>query len=240
MKDTANRNFELLTKKTYPGRGIIIGASSDAESIFQIYWIMGRSPNSRNRVFVLGNDGSVRTKAHDPALLTDPSLVIYYPVRNFDHTHIISNGDQTDTIYDYLERGNTFEAAMDSREYEPDGPNYTPRIAGVSDISKKSIRYKLAIAKTLFNNGDYPVHQYFHYQALLPGFGHMITTYEDDSSPLESFRGEPRLVPVHDSIDKNLTAYWDALDNDNRVSLMVKQIDLASAKANVIIVNKNG
>ncbi len=236
MPTSLENNYLSLQKNPYPGRGIICGINSDADKFFQIYWIMGRSANSRNRVFALNEDGSVRTKAFDESKLEDPSLIIYNPARNVEKNHIMTNGDQTDTIYEYIKKGNTFEEAIKSREFEPDNPNYTPRI---SAITKEDFSCILSINKTLNNNPDYPAVYFYHFKNFAPGTGRMITTYAGDGNPLPSFMGEPVPVPVKDSLAENLDYYWQALNQENRVSLLVKEIDMKSALFNTKIVNSH-
>jgi hypothetical protein len=232
----AIKNAEKLQKNKYPGRGIVLGASADGKKFFQIYWIMGRSENSRNRIFIEEN-GFVRTKAYYDSKLTDPSLIIYYPLKSFENFHIISNGDQTDTVYDYLKSGESFEAALMTRTFEPDEPNYTPRITGLTELEGKNA-YTLAILKT--QNGDPAtcIRSFFNYEKPIPGFGHCIHTYESDGTVLPSFSGEPYIVPIPNSIDEGLNYYWELLDPDNRISILAKTIDIKTGKADIKIKNR--
>ena len=228
---------ELLRNNPYPGRGIAMGCSEDGRRGIIVYFIMGRSVNSRNRVFEKTADG-IRTKAHDPAKLTDPSLVIYNPVR-FYHGHaIVTNGDQTDTIRDFMASGSDFRSALLTREYEPDPPNYTPRI---SAILMPGGSYSLSILKTAAGNPGCCLRSFFEYSSPVPGLGHFISTYETDGDPLPSFTGEP--VPVGINLSVGLDALardvWDALNDENKVSLYAAEIDLASGGANEVILNKN-
>lgn len=231
------KTFEKkLKKSSYPGRGIIIGMTPDSKNIVQIYWIMGRSVNSRNRIFEMDGD-FMRTKAYDDALLTDPSLVIYFPMKTYSSIHIVANGDQTDTIYKHLTIGKTFEDALEKRKFEPDSPNFTPRISGVADI--KSRGYKLSILKTVDNNEHLEQKCFFSYGDFISGIGHCITTYSDDGIPLPSFEGEPYKVKLFDDIDVNLNTFWGYLNKENRVSLAVKFINAKTGKAIIKIINEN-
>lgn len=225
-----------LVKSKYPGRGIVIGLTPDKQNIVQIYWIMGRSTNSRNRIFEMDGD-FMRTKAFDEALLTDPSLVIYYPIKNYGSSHIVTNGDQTDTIYKHLAIGQTFEDALEKRKFEPDPPNFTPRISGLADT--KSQGYKLSILKTINNNEHLEQKCFFSYGDFISGIGHCITTYMDDGNPLPSFGGEPYTVKLFNDIDINLETFHNYLNRDNRVSTAVKFINVNTSKAVVKIINEN-
>ena len=229
-------NFETLQKNSYPGRGIVVGLSSDSKTIYQIYWIMGRSSNSRNRIFVQEGD-FIQTKAFDESKLEDPSLIIYYPMKKYNNCHIVTNGDQTDTIYDSLSYGKTFEDAVNTRCFEPDAPNFTPRISNIVATDEDFI-CKISINKTLNNDSNYPAINIYKYAHLIPGVGFLITTYSQDGNPLPSFCGEPIHVPIFDDISTNLTSYWDCLDSENKISLFVKSIDLASGNDSVLIINK--
>jgi len=227
---------ENLKNSTYPGRGIVIGLTPNGKSIVQVYWIMGRSANSRNRVFEM--DGSfMRTKAFDEVRLTDPSLVIYYPMKSIGSSHIVTNGDQTDTIYKYLVNNSTLEEALYTRQFEPDPPNLTPRISGISNIA--SMTYKLSILKTVNNDEELEQKCFFSYANYIKGIGHCITTYADNGIPLPSFEGEPYKVALFDNIDETMEKFWGYLDKDNRVSLAVKFISVKTHEAKVKIVNKN-
>jgi len=230
-------NMEALRANPYPGRGIVIGHTPDATHLAQVYWIMGRSENSRNRVFVREGD-VVRTAPFDESKVEDPSLIINDCVRVLDRIHIVSNGDQTDTIYDAIRNGETFEDALYTRTFEPDGPNYTPRIAGIIDPDDIHA-YKLGILKTVGNDPERPVRHIYNFEKAIPGVGHLIATYSGDGSPLPAFDGEPQLVEILDGIGDTLDLYWGALDADNKVSLLVKFIDCATGATDVRIVNKN-
>jgi len=226
----------ILSESVYPGRGIVIGQTPDARAYVQVYWIMGRSPTSRNRVFITEGD-FVKTDTVDKSQEVDP-LTLYYPAKTLNGCHIITNGDQTDTIYEALQDGGSFASALDTRTFEPDGPNFTPRISGVVDLNDKDYAYRLCVIKTLANNPDYCTRQYFGYAQAVPGLGHCITTYPDDGSPLPSFSGEPFLVELFDDLERTTEFYWDILNADNRVSLMAKFIDVSTGATQLKIINK--
>lgn len=237
MKQIAIDNAKKLKSNPYPGRGIVLGISDNCTKLFQIYWIMGRSENSRNRVFVEEN-GSVRTKAYDESKLTDPSLIIYYPLKSFNKYHIISNGDQTDTVYDYIKSGKSFEDALMTRTFEPDEPNFTPRITGIMELDGKNA-YSIAILKTQNGSPDTCIRNFFNYQKPIPGLGHCIHTYEQDGRILPSFYGEPYLMPIPNNIDEALNYYWDLLNGDNRISVLAKTIDVETGKVDIRIINRH-
>ena len=227
-----------LKENAYPGRGIVLGKSQDGKSAVIVYFIMGRSENSRNRAFVEEGEG-IRTQAFDPAKLTDPSLVIYAPVRVLGNKTIVTNGDQTDTIYDGMDEQLTFEQALRSREFEPDGPNYTPRISGVVHLQKGDFKYTMSILKS--NNGNPAAcNRYtFDYENPVSGEGHFIHTYMHDGNPLPSFEGEPKLVFLPNDMDSFVDMLWRSLNEENKVSLFVRYIDLATGSYRTRIVNKN-
>ena len=227
-----------LKSNAYPGRGIVIGRSRDGKYAVAAYFIMGRSSNSRNRVFVTEGEG-IRTQAFDPSKLEDPSLVIYAPVRVLGNKTIVTNGDQTDTIYEGMDRQMTFEQSLRSREFEPDAPNYTPRISGIMHIENGKYNYAMSILKS--NHGD-PAsccRYTFAYENPLAGEGHFIHTYMCDGDPLPSFEGEPKLVELVDDMDAFTDMLWQSLNADNKVSLFVRYIDLETGKYTSKIVNKN-
>ena len=227
-----------LKGNAYPGRGIIIGKTPDGTKAVTAYFIMGRSENSRNRVFVTEGEG-IRTQAYDPSKLTDPSLIIYAPVRVLGNKTIVTNGDQTDTAYDGLAKGLSFEQALRIREFEPDGPNYTPRISGVLLVENGEYHYAMSILKS--NNGN-PVasNRYtFTYENPVAGEGHFIHTYKCDGNPLPSFEGEPKLVNILDDMDAYTELLWNSLNEENKVSLFVRYIDIATGAYETKIVNKN-
>ena len=223
-----------LRGNAYPGRGIVIGKSQDGGRAVVAYFIMGRSVNSRNRIFAEEPDG-IRTEAADPAKMEDPSLIIYHPVRQMGRGLIVTNGDQTDTIRDFLEKGLPFEQALRTREFEPDGPNWTPRISGLLSPDGS---YKLSILKAADEAGTACLRQTFEYPGQA-GLGHFLHTYQCDGSPIPSFEGEPTPVTIEGDIDAFTTSLWESLNQDNKVSLFVRYIDLATGQAQTRIVNKN-
>ena len=234
LNELANSNLNNLKQNAYPGRGIIIGKTPDDKCLVQVYWIMGRSANSRNRVFVNEN-GNVKTKLFDESKATDPSLIIYYPVRFHNNIHIVSNGNQTDTVYEFMKSGKSFEDALLTREYEPDEPNFTPRITGITEVGGKC-SYKLSILKA--QNPGYCVRNFFHYEKAIPGFGHCLHTYSQDGNPLPSFSGEPYLLSIPGDMDETADMFWSALNEENRISLLVKYIDAGSGEVSIKIINK--
>ena len=227
-----------LSRNAYPGRGIIIGKTNDGKKAVTAYFIMGRSSNSRNRIFVEDGEG-IRTQAFDESKLEDPSLIIYAPVRVLGNKTIVTNGDQTDTIYDGMDKQLTFEQSLRSREFEPDGPNYTPRISGIMHIENGEFNYAMSILKS--NNGDPSAcNRYtFAYSNPVNGEGHFIHTYMNDGNPLPSFEGEPKLISVCGDIDEFTNMLWSNLNEDNKVSLFVRYIDIETGKYETRIVNKN-
>ncbi len=229
--------YEELKANAYPGRGIIIGKSADGKSAVTAYFIMGRSVNSRNRVFTATSDG-IRTEAADPAKLTDPHLVIYSPVRKLGNKTIVTNGDQTDTIFELMDKQQTFEQALRTREFEDDAPNYTPRISGIMHIESGSYNYAMSIIKSADGDPSSCQRFTFTYSAPAAGEGRFIHTYIGDGSPLPSFEGEPKKISVPDSIDEFTDGLWNALNEDNKVSLFVRYIDIASGEEQTRIVNK--
>ena len=227
-----------LQENAYPGRGIVLGRSEDGTKAVAAYFIMGRSENSRNRIFVEEGEG-IRTQAYDPSKLTDPSLIIYAPVRVLGHRTIVTNGDQTDTVYEGMEKSLTFEQSLRSREFEPDAPNYTPRISGLMELENGGYSYSLSILKS--NNGDPACcNRYtFSYENCAAGEGHFIHTYLHDGNPLPSFEGEPKLVAIPDDMEKFTNMLWNNLNPENKVSLFVRYIDIATGKYETVIKNKN-
>ena len=227
-----------LQGNAYPGRGIIIGRTPDGTKAVTAYFIMGRSENSRNRVFVTEGEG-IRTQAYDPSKLTDPSLIIYAPVRVLGNRTIVTNGDQTDTIYDGMDQELTFEQSLRCREFEPDGPNYTPRISGVMHIEGGKYDYAMSILKS--NNGDPSCcNRYtFTYDNPVAGEGHFIHTYKCDGNPLPSFEGEPKLVNILDDMNAYAELLWESLNEENKVSLFVRYINITTGTYETKIINKN-
>ncbi len=227
-----------LKNNSYPGRGIVIGRTPDGERAVAAYFIMGRSGNSRNRVFVADGEG-IRTQAFDPSRLVDPSLIIYAPVRVFENDTIVTNGDQTDTVYEGLRWHMTFEQSLRSREFEPDAPNYTPRISGILHVADGGFSYQLSILKSNHGDPSSCCRHTFSYGNPAAGEGHFLHTYMHDGTPLPSFEGEPKLVGMMDDMDVFTDKLWESLDQDNKVSLFVRYIDLVSGAYETRIVNKN-
>ncbi len=227
-----------LSTNSYPGRGIVIGKSPNGKYAVAAYFIMGRSENSRNRVFVTEGEG-IRTEAFDPGKLSDPSLIIYAPVRVLGNKTIVTNGDQTDTIYELMDNQQTFEQSLRTREFEPDAPNYTPRISGILHVEAGSFNYAMSILKS--NNGDPSgCNRYtFAYTSPKAGEAHFIHTYMGDGNPLPSFEGEPKLVDAADDIDAYTELLWNSLNADNKVSLFVRYISIEDGTYETRIVNKN-
>ena len=224
-----------LNTNTYPGRGIVLGKSKDGKKAVIAYFIMGRSANSRNRIFEENDRGGIRTKAFDESKMEDPSLIIYNPVLKIDGKTIVTNGDQTDTIYDHMKEGFCYHHALVTREFEPDAPNYTPRISG---IVKPNGDYNLSILKS--NLGMPECVRYFFEYPAHPGMGHDIHTYEHDGDPIPSFEGEPTPVEIDGSdIDAFTSTVWDNLNEDNKVSLFTRFINLENGEEETRIVNKN-
>lgn len=229
---------EELKNNEYPGRGIVIGRTADGKKAVTAYFIMGRSSNSRNRIFAEEGEG-IRTQAFDPSKLEDPSLIIYAPVRVLGNKTIVTNGDQTDTIYEGMDRQLTFEQSLRSREFEPDGPNYTPRISGIMHIENGTYNYAMSILKS--DDGDPSACQRFTFAYENPkaGEGRFIHTYMHDGNPLPSFSGEPKKVEIAGDIDEFTQMLWENLNEENKVSLFVRYIDIATGKYETRIVNKN-
>ena len=225
----------VLRDNTYPGRGIVLGKSADGQKAVIAYFIMGRSENSRNRIFV-EEDGGLRTQAFDPAKLKDPSLVIYWPVRKFGAATIVTNGDQTDTIYEFLAAEKTFEEALRMRTFEPDPPILTPRISG---LVHKDGSYRLSILKSANGNAESTPRFFYEYPQPVAGEGHFIHTYLGDGNPVPSFEGEPELVRIEGDIDSFTSLMWENLNEANKVSLFVRFIDLADGSEETRVVNKN-
>lgn len=227
-----------LSSNAYPGRGIVIGKSADGKYAVTAYFIMGRSENSRNRVFVEDGDG-IRTQAFDPAKLGDPSLIIYAPVRVLGNKTIVTNGDQTDTIYELMDKQQTFEQSLRTREFEPDTPNYTPRISGIMHVDNGSYNYAMSILKSSNGNPQSCSRYTFAYEKPQNGEGHFIHTYMGDGNPLPSFEGEPEWVKIEGDIDAFTNTVWNSLNEENKVSLFVRYIDIATGAFESRIINKN-
>ena len=227
-----------LKQNSYPGRGIVLGRSEDGTKAVIAYFIMGRSTNSRNRIFVEDGAG-IRTQAFDPSKMVDPSLIIYSPVRVLGNTTIVTNGDQTDTIYEGLEKGLTFEQSLRSRTFEPDGPNFTPRISGEIVLADGGFTYDMSILKSNSGDPEETLRFTFSYDCPKAGEGHFIHTYQGDGSPLPSFEGEPVPVEISGDIDSFTKAVWENLNEDNKVSLFVRFIDPKDGSCESRIVNRN-
>ena len=227
-----------LKANPYPGRGIVIGRSKDGRHAVTAYFIMGRSENSRNRIFVEEGEG-IRTQAFDPSKLTDPSLIIYAPVRVLGNQTIVTNGDQTDTIYELMSKGQTFERALATRTFEPDAPNYTPRISGLMRIEDGKYDYAMSILKSDNKDPKYCNRYTFTYDHAKAGEGRFIHTYKCNENPLPSFEGEPKRVAITDDIDGFTNLLWSSLNEENKVALFVRYIEIETGKYETRIVNKN-
>ena len=226
---------EKLSTNVYPGRGIVLGVSPDGKKAVAAYFIMGRSVNSRNRIFALEPDG-IRTEAHDPSLMKDPHLIIYHPVRELGNGLIVTNGDQTDTIWEYLARGESWEAALRTRQFEDDGPNWTPRISG---IQAGDGSYKMSILKAADAEGSACARYFYEYPAIA-GLGHFLHTYVCDGNPvIPTFQGEPERVAMNNDIDAFTDEIWNALDAENKISLYVRYTNLETGAVDTRLINKN-
>ena len=229
---------ELLAGNSYAGRGIVIGKTPNGKKAVAAYFIMGRSANSRNRVFALEGD-TLYTRPFDEALVEDPSLIIYAAVRRAGNKLIVTNGDQTDTVFWGLAEGKSFEEALSSRSFEPDAPNFTPRISGMLTFSENDFSYEMSILKSADAEGTACSRYHYCYPAL-PGVGHFIHTYVGDGNPLPTFQGEPERMAVCDDIDALTREIWENLDADNRISLYVCAVDLETGETEHSLINKNG
>jgi hypothetical protein len=234
----AGENFtRRIERNTYPGRGLILGRSSDGADWLQVYWIMGRSPNSRNRIFV-AEGSTLRTAPHDSTKLRDPALVIYEAMLELPGLFIVTNGDQTRTIFDAIASGGSFETALATREREPDAPNYTPRISGLLDLRGGKPVFALSILKANPADPAYTDRTTFRPAPPPAGLGLALTTYEGDGDPLPSFRGEPLWLPLEDEPEALADRYWNALDADNRVALAVKRIPRGGGESQIFLRNR--
>lgn len=230
MKDRIDGN-------PYVGRGIVIGKSSDSKKAATAYFIMGRSANSRNRVFTVKN-GEVFTEPFDASKVEDPSLIIYAALRKFENKLIVTNGDQTDTVYDGIVTGKSFSESLESREFEPDAPNFTPRISGMLTFGENDFKYEMSILKSLDENGSDCARYTFSYPSKA-GLGHFIHTYVTDGNPIPTFQGEPERVAIPDSIDEFADEIWNYLDENNKISLYVRYTDLTEGSYEEKLINKN-
>ena len=227
----------LLTWNTYPGRGIVLGKTADGKQSVTAYFIMGRSDNSRNRIFTEKN-GEVFTEPFDASKVQDPSLIIYAAIRSYENNLIVTNGNQTDTIWDGLKEGKTFSAALESREFEPDGPNFTPRISGMLTFGEGDFTYQMSILKSADAEGS-ACNRYTYSYAPLNGLGHFIHTYVCDGNPIPTFQGEPERIAVSNDIDEMTDILWKNLNEQNKISLYVRYVDLKTGNAENRLVNKN-
>jgi len=234
---TIDKLSDLLSSNVYPGRGIIIGKSADGKKAVTAYFIMGRSENSRNRIFEL-IEGGIRTKAYDESKLEDPSLIIYAPIRTYENKLIVTNGDQTDTIYDFLADGKTFEEALDTRCFEPDSPNWTPRISGMLVYGDKDFTYKMSILKSADPEGS-ACNRFTYSYSPIAGLGHFIHTYDCDGNPIPTFTGEPERVEIGDCIECFTKMLWDNLNESNKISLYVRFTDLETGEYEERMINKH-
>lgn len=228
---------ELIKDNPYVGRGIVIGKTEDGKKAAVAYFIMGRSENSRNRIFYTEGD-SVKTGAFDPSKLSDPSLIIYAPIRKLKNALIVSNGDQTDTIYDFVWCGKSFEEALKTREFEPDAPNFTPRISGILNFADKDFTYKMSILKSADEKGS-ACNRFTYSYSPLNGLGHFIHTYVTDGDPIPTFVGEPERVKIPNDIDEFTEEIWSNLNDSNKISLYVRYIDLENGNEENRLINKN-
>ncbi|MBQ9029980.1 MAG: IMP cyclohydrolase [Parasporobacterium sp.] len=228
---------ELIRDNAYVGRGIVIGKTPDGQKACSAYFIMGRSANSRNRIFT-EKDGVVYTEPFDASKVEDPSLIIYAAVREYENKLIVTNGDQTDTIYEKLQEGKCFRCALSTREFEPDAPNYTPRISGMLTFEDQDFTYEMSILKSADANGS-ACNRYTFSYAPLPGLGHFLHTYVCDGNPIPTFQGEPERVEIPDEIDAFTDKLWNALNEDNKISLYVRYTDLRDGSTETRLINKN-
>lgn len=229
----------LLSENTYPGRGIVIGKTADGKHAAIAYFIMGRSENSRNRIFEENEDCGIRTRAYDESKLVDPSLIIYSPVRKLGDDLIVTNGDQTDTVYNFIKEGKTFEDALRTRTFEPDAPNFTPRISGIATVKDGDFSYKLSILKSDDGN-DASVQRFFYeYAQPVAGKGHFIHTYRCDGNPIPSFSGDPEPVEIPNDLGVFTAMIWKSLNEQNKVSLFTRFINLETGEYETRIINKH-
>ena len=230
--------MKVVSENEYPGRGIVLGMDETGKKAVIAYFIMGRSVNSRNRVFEYTDDGII-TKAYDESKMEDPSLIIYAPVRELENNIIVTNGDQTDTIRDFMLEDGTFEEALRTRTFEPDGPNYTPRISGIVTLDEGSFSYKLSILKSDHGNPDSVQRFFYEYAQPVAGEGHFIHTYRCNGSPIPSFEGDPETVAISGDQEDFTINLWNALNEDNKVSLYTAFVDLETGEYDTCIINKN-
>lgn len=228
---------ELIRDNSYVGRGIVIGKTKDGKNAVSAYFIMGRSANSRNRVFA-EKDGVLYTEPFDASKVEDPSLIIYAALRKYQNKLILTNGDQTDTVYEGLKGGKCFKSSLESREFEPDAPNFTPRISGILEFADGDFSYEMSILKSADGEGT-ACNRYTFSYAALAGLGHFIHTYVGDGNPLPTFQGEPERVAIPDGIDEFTDSLWEALNHDNRISLYVRYTNLKTGSEENRLINRN-
>ena len=236
--ETANETFSRhIGSNPYPGRGLVVGKAASGEAWQQVYFIMGRSPNSRNRQFAV-DGSSLETQPFDPSKVEDPSLIIYEAMLESENRFLVSNGDQTRTLHDGLRRGESMRDALSCREREPDAPNYTPRITGMLDLQSGDASISLSVLKANKINPEFTDRHYFYPGAPSDGIGYGLTTYMGDGNPLPTFIGDPLLLPLKGSVEETLEAYWEVLDKDNRISLAIKEIALDGSSSRIVFKNK--
>ena len=228
---------ERIAGNPYVGRGVVMGKSQNGKYAVSAYFIMGRSENSRNRVFALEEDGTLFTRPFDPSKVQDPSLIIYAAARTFENCRIVTNGDQTDTVYNGLKQGRSFAGALTSRAFEPDAPNFTPRISGMITFGENDFSYEMSILKSADAEGTACNRYHFAYSAL-NGVGHFIHTYVTDGTPIPTFQGEPERVAIPDDIDALTNDIWENLDADNKISLFVEYTDLTDGSVTRRVINR--
>lgn len=228
---------ELIRDNSYVGRGIVVGKTEDGTKAVSAYFIMGRSENSRNRIFTK-KDNEVIIYPFDESKVSDPSLIIYSPVREINNNLIVTNGDQTDTVYDFVKDGKTFEEALDTREFEPDGPNWTPRISAMLTFKESDFTYKMSILKSADEEGT-ACNRYTFSYAPIKGLGHFIHTYNCDGNPIPTFTGEPERVKIENDIDSFTDKIWTNLNEQNKISIYVRYTDLKTGKTEDRLINKN-
>lgn len=229
---------KLLSENTYAGRGIVVGKTADGKKAAVAYFIMGRSENSRNRIFAEKDGGEVIIYPFDASKVEDPSLIIYSPIRVLGNKLIVTNGDQTDTIYDFVAEGKTFEEALDTRKFEPDKPNWTPRISAMLTFAENDFSYKMSILKSADENGSACNRYTFSYEPI-NGLGHFIHTYVCDGNPIPTFLGEPERVAIPNDIDELTTMLWSSLNESNKISLYVRMTDIETGETENRLINKN-
>lgn len=238
FQNDVKSNLESFTSNYYPGRGIIIGMSPNSKFMVQIYWTAGRTENSQNRV-IIKEDTFIRTKVYTSKEIINPSLIIYYAAKDLGPYHIVSNGEQTDTIYDCLVANDSFESAINLWEFEHDPPIYTPRISALVDVNSHMHSYKLAINKSINKDPRYCVRNFYNYETAIPGIGHCIHTYDSICNTITTFNREPFMLEVFDDIDKTISYYWTILNSDTKVAMFVKYIEIATNRCEFRLENRH-